>query len=107
MDVVMVYMTAGSLGEARKIALELVSQRLVACANIIEGVHSCYWWEGKVQEEGETVIIAKTKKELFPMLVERVRSIHSYICPCIVALPLVDGYDPFLSWVRRETQDLC
>lgn len=106
MDVVLVYMTASSAAEARKIALELVSQRLAACANIVEKVQSLYWWEGKVQEEGEAVIIAKTKKELFPRLMERARSIHSYSCPCIVALPVVEGYEPFLNWVREESQDL-
>jgi periplasmic divalent cation tolerance protein len=65
-----------------------------------------YWWKGKIQHEKEAVIIAKTRKELLPMLIDRVRSLHSYECPCVVALPIESGYNPFLEWVRTETGEL-
>lgn len=105
MDTVMVYMTAGSGEEARRIASAIVSERLAACANIFEGVRSFYWWEGRIQDEAEVVIIAKTRKDLLLKLTEKVRSIHSYSCPCIVAVPILGGHAPFLEWIRQETQE--
>jgi periplasmic divalent cation tolerance protein len=105
MDLRMVYMTAGALEEARRIARELVESRLAACANIIDGMKSFYWWEGKIQEDQETVIIAKTRTALVPRLIEKVKSLHSYTVPCIVTLPILDGYPPFLNWVNDETRE--
>ncbi len=104
MEIVMVYMTAANLFEARKIGESIVSDRLAACVNIIDGAQSIYWWQGKIQHARETVIIAKTRKELLSMLIDRVRSLHSYDCPCVVALPIDAGYDPFLDWVTAETR---
>jgi periplasmic divalent cation tolerance protein len=105
MDLRMVYMTAGGLEEARRIARELVESRLAACVNIIDGMRSFYWWEGKIQEDRETVLIAKTKDALVPSLIEKVRSLHSYTVPCIVSLPILEGYAPFLKWVNEETRE--
>jgi len=101
----MVYMTAGGLEEARRIGRELVEARLAACVNILDGMNSFYWWEGKVQDERETVLIAKTKAGLVPSLIEKVKSLHSYTVPCIVSLPILEGYAPFLEWVNEETRE--
>lgn len=103
MGIRLVYMTAASLEEGKAIGKALVSSRLAACVNMVEGVHSLYWWGGEVQEADEVVLVAKTREELIPDLIERVKSIHSYECPCIVTLPILDGYRPFLDWVVRET----
>jgi periplasmic divalent cation tolerance protein len=103
MDLRMVYMTAGGLEEARRIARELVESRLAACVNIIDGMNSFYWWEGKIQDDKETVLIAKTKVALVPSLIEKVKSLHSYTVPCIVTLPILEGHAPFLKWVNEET----
>ncbi len=99
-----IYITAGSMDEARVIGKELVSTRLAACVNIIDGITSFYWWEGEIQEDREVTIIAKTKESLVPELIERVKSIHSYDCPCIVSLPIEDGNKPFLDWIKEETR---
>ncbi len=99
-----IYITAGSMDEARVIGRELVSTRLAACVNIIDGITSLYWWEGEIQEDREVTIIAKTKESLVPELIERVKSIHSYDCPCIVSLPIEDGNKPFLDWIKEETR---
>lgn len=103
MEIRLVYMTSGSLAEARKIGRELVEQRLAACVNIIDGMNSFYWWEGEVQDDREVVFMAKTRADLVPELIERVKSLHSYEVPCIVTLPVLEGYRPFLDWVRAET----
>lgn len=104
MKVSLIYMTAGSKDEAKKLGMALVSNRLVACVNIIDGAESLYWWEGNLQDEQEVVLIAKTKESLVGEVVEKVKSLHSYSCPCVVSVPLAGGNDAFLDWVRRETR---
>lgn len=99
----LIYMTVGSMDEAKMIGRELVSSRLVACVNLIENMHSMYWWEDEIQEDREVVLIAKTKESLVPELVERVKSIHSYECPCVLSLPILDGNKSFLDWISAET----
>lgn len=100
----LIYITAGSMDEARRIGREIVSSRLAACVNIIDGINSLYWWEGEIQDDKEVTIIAKTKESLVPELIEKVKSIHSYDCPCIVSLPILDGNKPFLTWIGEETK---
>jgi periplasmic divalent cation tolerance protein len=100
----MVYITAGSAGEGRAIGKRLVSERLVACVNMVENMHSMYWWKGAVQEEREVILIAKTKAALIPRLIDEVKSMHSYECPCIVSLPILEGHRPFLDWIAGETR---
>ena len=99
-----VYMTAGSPEEARSIGRTLVEERLAACVNILDGMNSLYWWEGAVQDEQETVLIAKTRAELLERLTERVKALHSYSCPCVVALPIEGGNPAFLQWIAEETE---
>ena len=104
MDVMFVYFTAGDAAEARRIGRAVVEERLAACANIIDKMTSIYWWDGKVQEAGEAVLILKTTEGRLAMLVERVQALHSYDCPCIEAMAVTGGYSPFLDWVAQETQ---
>ena len=96
-------MTAGSEDEARRIGRELVLARLAACANILPGMKSIYRWEGELQEDQEVVLIAKTTGDRVPALTEKVRSIHSYDCPCVVTLPVAGGNPDFLEWIAAET----
>ena len=100
----LVYITAKNKAEARKIGRELVKERLVACVNIIEGMNSLYWWEGKIQDDQETILIAKTKESLVKELIEKVKSLHSYNCPCIVSLPVLDGNPDYLNWLNNQTK---
>ena len=100
----LVYMTAGSLAEARQIGQLLVTERLAACVNIIEGMHSIYRWEGELQQDREVVVIAKTTRERLPALTEAVKACHSYDCPCIVSWAIDGGNPAFLEWIGREVQ---
>jgi len=104
MGVSLIYITFGNMEEARTIGKELVSDRLAACVNIIDNVSSMYWWEGEIQDEKEVILVAKTKESLVPELVEKVRSMHSYSCPCIVSLPILNGNSAFLDWIVDETK---
>jgi periplasmic divalent cation tolerance protein len=104
MNINFVYITAGSMDEARNIGKELVSSRVAACVNIIDNMNSMYWWEGKVQDDREVVLVAKTKESLVSELIEKVKSMHSYDCPCVVSLPVAGGNRAFLKWVADETK---
>jgi periplasmic divalent cation tolerance protein len=99
----MVYITAGSSDEARRIGRSLVAERLAACANIIEGVSSVYWWEGQLEEAREAVVVVKTRHDKLAALTARVMALHSYECPCVVALPIVAGNPAYLAWIGAET----
>ena len=105
MKVNFIYMTAGSRDEATKIGKKLITSKLAACVNILDNMHSIYLWEGKVQDDTEVVMIAKTTEDRIPELIEKVRSMHSYECPCIVSLPISDGHRPFLDWIAEEVNN--
>ena len=98
-----VYMTAGSIEEARNIGPMLVEQNLVACVNLLENMISIYKWEDKLEEGQEIVMIAKPRQTLMPKLIETVKTLHSYDCPCILELPIQGCNPDFLSWIERET----
>ena len=104
MKINFVYMTAGDREEAAKIAGELVTSGLVACVNILDNMNSIYMWEGKIQNDTEVVMIAKTSEDRVPQVIEKVKSMHSYDCPCIVSLPVLNGNRAFLDWIAGEVK---
>jgi periplasmic divalent cation tolerance protein len=104
MSVCLVYITTNSYEEAEIIGRNLVSRKLAACVNIIGNMKSIYHWEGKIETGEEVIIIAKTKEALINELTENVKSLHSYKCPCIVAMPIIDGNPAFIKWIRDETK---
>lgn len=97
------YITAPSREVAEKIARALVEERLASCANIIPGVRSIFRWKGKVEAASEVCLIAKSRAELFEALEKRVKELHPYDCPCIVAWPIEKGHQPYLDWITEET----
>lgn len=94
-----VFITTSSEDEARSIATILVNERLAACVNIVPAVRSIYLWEGKIQDDGETLLVAKTSEGRFAALKERASEIHSYTTPEIIALPIEAGNGKYLDWV--------
>jgi periplasmic divalent cation tolerance protein len=104
MDINMIYITAGSKDEAAMIGKALVKSRLAACVNIIENMNSMYMWNGKLQDDEEAILIAKTTKECVSDLIKEVNKLHSYDCPCIVSLSVSDGNPAFLKWISDEVQ---
>lgn len=104
MNAFFVYVTAANAAEAELIARTVVGERLAACANLLGAIKSVYWWEGKMCEGEEAVLVLKTSKDWKSELIERIKELHSYACPCIACLPIVDGNQDFLEWIDRETE---
>jgi periplasmic divalent cation tolerance protein len=104
MKIVFVYATFETAEQAREISRALVETRLAACANILPAHESLYWWDGAVQSASEVVVVFKTKAEVFDTLRSKIVKLHSYDCPCVVAIPIEAGHEPFLRWVKDETQ---
>lgn len=100
-DIVTILSTAAP-GQAPVIARMLVGNRLVACINI-QPVRSIYRWKGKTFDEGECLMIMKTRKENAGAVIAAIKKEHSYDVPEIIVLPVITGFAPYLDWVRRET----
>lgn len=98
----LIYVTASNRAEAEKIAEAVVTERLAACANILDGITSIFHWEGKLCRENEAVLILKTVEEKTDALTVRIKELHSYECPCIVILPIEGGNPAFLEWIASE-----
>jgi periplasmic divalent cation tolerance protein len=101
--VVIVMVTVASQDEAVKIADQVVRSRLAACASMIPTVRSTYWWEGKMMNEQESILLIKTTSDKFNILEETIRKNHSYKVPEIIAIPVSNGFPPYIEWVLRET----
>lgn len=104
MDTYFIYVTAKDTAEAKRIAETVVEERLAACANVLGSVESVYRWEGKVCEDDEVALLLKTSNERKAELIERIKQLHSYDCPCVVCLPIADGNQDFLKWIADETR---
>jgi len=104
MEIFFVYVTAADGAEAELIARTVVEERLAACANMLGATKSVYWWEGQVCEGEEVALVLKTSNGRKSELVSRIRQLHSYDCPCIACLPIVDGNPDFLEWINSETR---
>jgi len=101
---VVIFVTAANKKEAEKIAAALIKKKLAACVNIIENVHSLFRWQGKVDSAKEALLIVKTRKTLMNKLIKKVKSLHSYEVPEIIALPIVSGNEKYLKWIDDSTR---
>jgi periplasmic divalent cation tolerance protein len=101
-EFIVVFVTAGSSAEGERLAHALVEDRLAACVNRIRGVQSVYRWQGKIEQSEEELLVIKTRKELFTALEKRVRELHSYSVPEIIALPLIEGNEAYLRWLEEQ-----
>lgn len=98
----LVLVTAGSMEAAEKIAHALVEEHLAACVNIVPQIRSIYRWQGKVEDDQESLLVIKTTETALASLEERVRALHSYDVPEVVALTLDQGSAPYLGWLAES-----
>jgi len=103
-EFIIVFVTCGSEDEALKIARALVEEKLAACANMVSPLRSIYRWEGKICDEKEWLLVIKTRQSLFEDLAKRVKAIHSYSVPEIIALPIAEGLPAYLTWISENTK---
>jgi periplasmic divalent cation tolerance protein len=103
MNEIIVFMTASSEDEAAKIARALIEARLAGCVNIIKNIRSIYRWQGKIEDEKEVFMVAKTRQELFKTLMKKVKELHSYTVPEVIAIPIVEGSADYLQWLEEVT----
>jgi len=100
---IIAFVTAASEEEAARIGQAIVGEKLAACVNIIRSIRSIYRWQGRIEDGQEVLLIIKTKEILFENLKKRVKELHSYSVPEIIALPLVGGDEQYLNWLGEET----
>lgn len=102
-DVSIVLVTVGKEEEAREISRTVVQEKLAACVNMISGVRSLYWWKGEVCDDQEWLLIMKTRTSLFPALQERIKALHTYEVPEVIAFRIEEGLPAYLDWVLAST----
>lgn len=101
---VLILITAPNPEEGQKIADALIAEKLAACVNLVEKVTSIYWWQGKVERDAEALLIVKTKSSLVEALTARVKQLHSYTVPEVIALPIEWGNPDYLKWIDEVTK---
>jgi periplasmic divalent cation tolerance protein len=102
-EVRVVLVTAPDAETAAAIGRTLVEEQLIACANLVPGIRSIYRWEGKIADEPEVLLVLKTRASRCAAVAARVKALHPYALPEVVALPVVDGSEAYLDWVIAES----
>jgi periplasmic divalent cation tolerance protein len=101
---IVIFITASSVEEGQKIAYHLVAEHLVACVNIVSSIQSVFYWQEKVCDEQEVLLICKSRGPLFQKISRRVKELHTYTVPEIIALPIVQGSKDYLRWIDEVTR---
>jgi len=106
MTACMIYTTTSSPEEARKLAKKMLEEQLVACANIIDGVSSFYRWNGSIESDSESIVIAKTVISKRRLVIDRLSELHSYSTPCVVSYDIANGQPDYLAWIQEEVGEI-
>ena len=99
-----ILVTASSKEEADKITTGLLEAKLAACVNCLDNVRSYFWWQGKIDNAAETLMVIKTRKQLVNKVIKKVKSLHSYEVPEIIVLPIIGGNKQYLDWIDDSTR---
>lgn len=98
----LIYITTSESSESKKIAKILLEEKLVACTNIIPQINSLYLWKGEIEEDKESLLVAKTREDKVDQVIKRVEEIHSYETPCILQVEVKKGSQAYLEWMENE-----
>ncbi len=99
---VVIFITAATEKEAKRIANALLTQKKAACVSILPGVDSTFWWKSKIDSAAEVLLVVKTESRLLEATVKLVRKLHSYDVPEIIALPIIGGNEEYLEWISKS-----
>ncbi|WP_066973431.1 divalent-cation tolerance protein CutA [Methanobrevibacter filiformis] len=100
----LIYTTTSNKEEAESIGKTIVKERLGGCSNIINNIDSIYWWENNIEKDKETILLIKTLEENVEKVINRIKEIHSYENPCILAIPISNVSDSYLKWLKEEVE---
>lgn len=100
---ILVFCTSSTKVSAQNIAKTLVKEKLAACVNISSPIESIYSWKSKICHEKEFLLTIKSKALLFKKLEKRIKELHSYEVPEIIALPILKGSEDYLNWIAKQT----
>lgn len=104
MEYIVIYCTVPNRKEGKEIARVLVEGELAACVNIIDKMESIFSWNGELNEEKETLLIIKTRKDLFTKINHTIQRLHSYNVPEVIAIPIIEADETYLKWISHETR---
>lgn len=99
-----IFITASSGKEARRLAGRLLKEHLAACVNCIPKVESHYWWKGKIEHSSETLLVVKTTRQALPHIIRRVKELHSYSIPEIISCTITEGSAEYLKWLKDSVK---
>lgn len=103
-DFCTITITTPTLAEAKTLSQFLVTNRWIACVNIVPAITSIYEWQGQLEESTECLMIGKTRQEHIQAIMAWVKENHSYTCPEIIVTPIIEGHPDYLAWVQTNTQ---
>jgi periplasmic divalent cation tolerance protein len=101
---IIIFVTTKDRTEAEQLSQSLLKDRLIACANLVNPIDSFFFWENKIERADECMIIMKSRLDLFKQIVEKVKGLHSYEVPEVLAFPIVDGSKEYLDWMDTVLQ---
>jgi periplasmic divalent cation tolerance protein len=101
---IIIFVTTKDRTEAEQLSQSLLKDRLIACANLVNPIDSFFFWQNKIERADECLIIMKSRLDLFKQIEERVKGLHSYEVPEVLAFPIVDGSKDYLDWMETVLQ---
>ena len=96
-----IVLTTTPPADAPQLARTLLEEKMIACCNIVPQATSMYWWKGEIMTDTESLLVIKTRTELVPALIVRIKELHPYEVPEVVVLPVETGFEDYLTWVRE------
>ncbi|MDD5774002.1 MAG: divalent-cation tolerance protein CutA [bacterium] len=97
-----IFSTVSSKEEAKKITNALLEEKLAACVNILPSIESFFWWEGKIDTANEMLLIIKTLEKNIPFVTKRIKELHSYKVPEVIAVSIIGGNKDYLRWIGES-----
>jgi periplasmic divalent cation tolerance protein len=101
---IVVFSTASNKKEAERISKALLTSKLVACVNIIHNIKSIFWWQGRLDQAGECLLVIKSRKKNLDKIIRLIKDKHSYDVPEIIALPIIGGNKDYLNWIDESVR---